>query len=177
MNVSRQQPELLNVDFGQQLLSWSNPYHLCLLCVHLESVAAHPWFNFLRADDKPSDSCQRIRGSGANGTIKYQHKRWVTWLLKRASVVAEKKTPATPKNSLVSRTQTYEKCSYYEDTGKDTLHHCLYGLNGYSNVLVFRELTSVWLLDFVYHIHSSNTNSENQMAGCFISTFVMKDFV
>ena len=64
LNVSRQQLELINVDFGQ-LLSWSNPYHLCLLCIHLESVPAHPWFNFLRAADKPSNSCPRIRGSSA----------------------------------------------------------------------------------------------------------------
>ena len=61
MNISRQQLELLNVDFGQ-LLSWSNPCHLCLHCVHLEYVAAHPRFNFLRAADKPSDSCPRIPG-------------------------------------------------------------------------------------------------------------------
>ena len=64
MNVGRQQLELHNVDFGQ-LLSRSNPYHLCLLCVHLKSVAAHQWFNFLRAADKPLDSCPRIRGSSA----------------------------------------------------------------------------------------------------------------
>ena len=64
MNVSRQQLELLNVNFGQ-LLSWSNPYHLCLLCVRLESDAAYPWFNFLGAADKPSDSCPRIRSSSA----------------------------------------------------------------------------------------------------------------
>ena len=64
MNVGRLQLELLNVGFGQ-LLSRSNPYHLCLLCIHLESVAAHPWFNFLGETDKPSNSCPCIQGSSA----------------------------------------------------------------------------------------------------------------
>ena len=41
MNVGRQQLELHNVDFGQQLLSRSNPYHLCLLRVYFESVTSH----------------------------------------------------------------------------------------------------------------------------------------
>ena len=66
-NVGRQQLELLDVDFGK-LLSGSYPYHLRFVSIHLQSVAAHPGFDPLRAADEPLDSRLYVRGSSADMT-------------------------------------------------------------------------------------------------------------
>ena len=51
--------------FGK-LMSGSYPYHLRFVSIHLQSVAAHPGFDPLRAVDEPLDSRLYVRGSSAD---------------------------------------------------------------------------------------------------------------